>query len=997
MKISQKYLFLLSFIAFICSGFAGLIYQSVWTRYLSLILGHAAFAQTLVLALFMGGMALGAWWASKLTNNANFSVLKWYAIIEVVIGVFALAFHFIFVNGTEIVQTAVLPRFESETLTSMIKWSWAASLIFPQCILLGMTFPLLSAGLIRASNHVNGEVLGTLYFTNSIGAAIGALVSTFYLIPAFGLPGAVIAAGVFNMVAAALVFLPATQERSSVSQSTPPSLQSGLLYKHAHLILWCAFFTGLSSFVYEIAWVRMLSLALGSTIHAFEIMISSFVAGLAFGSFWIRKRIDKHREPLLIAGYAQILMGCAALTTIFTYQLAFSGVENLLSALAPTSNGYLLFNISSAAIAIALLFPTAFFAGMTLPVFTTCLLKVGTGEQAIGRVYAVNTIGAIAGVFIAVHLLIPYLGLKSAILIAAAIDIILGVMIFKAFASTNRARYMAAVCGGTLVVLLTAMAPKLDQRILASGVFRYRTAALDEKTKVAFYRDGKTASISALVDGTTISIATNGKVDAAIQMRPELPPSADEETMTLLGMMPMLYNPSATTGATIGFGSGLSTHTVLGNPKLKSLDTIEIEPAIVEAAQIFGERVSRAYTDPRSNIIIADAKTYFSGHKKRYDFIVSEPSNPWVSGVSSLFSEEFYRFLPRHLNDGGILVQWIQLYEIDFDVIASILKALGNHFEDYDVYFSTGGDLVIVAKHKGQLDIKSNALLISPNLIAELKAQGLSALGDYNLRYLANKSLLNPLISQTNIPSNSDFNPIVSHLAPKTRFMRSSAAALNELSQATIPFAEILAPERALPRAFDGISKRTLNSKVLTAMHAEKLGVALGKRGDTANITHRGHLANLTLLNLSKTSCHNALPNDMALAAAVNIGATVATSAPTAMATAVLSSDWLGCSRGALPLHFVIASDYFNAIARRDIDQMILNGRLVLENDQLRSQESIAEIALCGAALGLIKKQNFQAASQMLEQYRDLPFTRENRALRMLLIAMVEARLNPKN
>src|SRR5262245_23639037 len=162
--------------------------------------------------------------------------------------------------------------------------------------------------------------------------------------------------------------------------------------------------------------------------------------------------------------------------------------------------------------------------------------------------------------------------------------------------------------------------------------------------------------------------------------------ASDEYTMVMAGALALLAKPDARLAANIGMGSGLTSHVMLSTSQLERLDTIEIEPVMVEAAQRFRPRVERTFTDPRSRIHFEDAKTFFSTQHEQYDIIVSEPSNPWVSGVASLFSEEFYARLRRHLKPDGVLVQWVQLYETDLPILSSIAKALSPHFQDYALY-----------------------------------------------------------------------------------------------------------------------------------------------------------------------------------------------------------------------------------------------------------------------------------------------------------------------
>jgi spermidine synthase len=192
-----------------------------------------------------------------------------------------------------------------------------------------------------------------------------------------------------------------------------------------------------------------------------------------------------------------------------------------------------------------------------------------------------------------------------------------------------------------------------------------------------------------------MSIKTNGKTDASITMDKGIEDTSDESTMILTAAIPMSLNPQAATAASIGLGSGLTSHTLLSNPGLKEVDTVEIEKGMVEAANNFKPRVELVYTDPRSHVYIDDAKTFFSTYNKKYDIIVSEPSNPWVSGVAGLFSEEFYRLIKHHINDNGLFVQWVQLYEINVELVASVLKAVSANFADFAVYAPNDGDIML--------------------------------------------------------------------------------------------------------------------------------------------------------------------------------------------------------------------------------------------------------------------------------------------------------------
>ncbi|HEY6721401.1 MAG TPA: hypothetical protein VI363_07165 [Burkholderiales bacterium] len=265
------------FLLFTVSGFAGLIYESVWSHYLKLFLGHAAYAQALVLALFMGGMAIGSWLCSR--GSAGWgNLLRGYALAEGLIGLAALSFHPIFVAATDAAYTSILPALGGEIPAMLFKWTLAGLLILPQSVLLGMTFPLMSAGLIRRYPAAPGESLAMLYFTNSLGAAIGVLTSGFVMIDRLGLPGTVQTAGALNLALAAVVWLLARGTERPMGDSTDAGPEGS---SPVRLFLAVALLTGAASFIFEIGWIRMLSLVLGSSTHSFELMLSAFILGIA--------------------------------------------------------------------------------------------------------------------------------------------------------------------------------------------------------------------------------------------------------------------------------------------------------------------------------------------------------------------------------------------------------------------------------------------------------------------------------------------------------------------------------------------------------------------------------------------------------------------------------------------------------------------------------------------------------------------------------------------
>lgn len=821
---------------FVASGFAGLVYQAIWSHYLGLVLGHAAYAQTLVLAIFMGGMALGAWLVSA-RGGRWAGLIRAYAIVELVIGATALVFHPMFVGYMSLSQETVLPALEGESTIRLWQWGTAALMIAPQSVMLGMTFPLMSGGYLRVAPGQDGQILGGLYFTNSIGAAAGALVATFLLLPWIGMPGAIIVAGVINVlvgllawrvsIGAEAVTAPASQAPSIVAAETPvEQSERKSLGRFSTLLLFGAGITGASSFVYEIGWIRMLNQALGATVHSFELMLSAFILGLAFGGLWVRKRSARIVDPVNAAGWAQVLMGLAALISLPLFANSFAWVGALMKVLPRTDTGYDLYALGSVAISLAIMFPAAFFAGMTLPLFTMALLRRGAGERSIGRIYAANTLGAIAGVMLAVHVLIPLMGLRLAVTLAALADILLGLVLLRGFVAEYRQRpYFAALFATLAVCAVSLLFGAPDPKAQASGVFRYGKERLGDLAEVRFLRDGKTATVSFYTQGAMGTIATNGKPDASINLG-EGEPMDDEYTMVMAASLPLALHPDPARIAIIGWGSGLTTHTMLGSSAPKLVDTIEIEPAMVAGARLYGDSVRRAYTDPRGHLRVDDARTYFSASAKDYDVIVSEPSNPWVSGVSSLFTREFYRFLGKHLNDRGILVQWIQTYELNDRLFYSMVAALIDEYPYVHAYLTNSADVIFIASYVPIRDYDVARLQEMP-LAADLRRAGLATPGDHQMRRFADRAVLKGLIELFDAPVHTDYLPSVALHAPRSRFKGESVLSVSTLMGVGMPVLEMtggrrpvalsaqVAATQASPAVMDHVNARRVREVLL--------------------------------------------------------------------------------------------------------------------------------------------------------------------------------------
>jgi predicted membrane-bound spermidine synthase len=682
-------------------------------------------------------------------------------------------------------------------------------------------------------------------------------------------------------------------------------------------------------------------------------MLSAFITGLALGGLWIRRRIDRIADPVRFAGMVQLAMGLAALATIFVYHQTFDWMAWVLRVLQRSEEAYPLFNLFSHAIAFAVMLPATFLAGMTLPLFTHVLLRGGHGERAIGQIYSANTLGAIAGVLLAVHVLVPEAGMKLALVVGAAADVLLGAWLLRySQAAFRRVHAFTALIVGMLAATATARAGVLEPDRLSSGVFRYGRATHVD-SQVFFYRDGKTASVAVRRHANnSVGIITNGKPDAAIQMDPDAPPTGDEYTMVVAAALPLLMKPDATRYANIGFGSGLTAEALLSHSGPREVDTVEIEPAMVSGARSFIPRVIRPYRDSRSNIVIEDAKSYFARHGKRYDVIISEPSNPWVNGVANLFTTEWYRDVKRYLAPGGLLVQWLQTYEFNDRLLGSILAALGENFADYEIYEMNGLDLIVVAVTEGRVPRPGPLPVKEAAFMDQLKRLGITRAEEISALSVGTKRDIAPLFAPLAAPVNSDYRPFVQLEAPRARFHGSIATAIPGLVVSPLPIFE-MASGRAVTYLREPVPAYVPSLNLRTQSAALALARGLLRRSAEPLGTGEPRVIN-TMLALKRPGalCGAAVSRTAIEQLHRAAELTLAKLAPELRRALWIERRWLDCPPGKLAPWVRQRLELYAAIAARDARAMLTRARALLEQGTAEGGDDWGRYLLLTAMLG---------------------------------------------
>ncbi len=773
---------------FALSGFAGLVYESVWAGYLKLMAGHASYGQILSLCVFMGGLAIGSHLSAKIVDRLR-RPWAWYGLSEIVIGLGALAYHGLFILLTNWLWT-------SKVLEGMGVWTaritiagFGAALTLPWAILLGCTFPLMAAGLLRRDPTKAHFSLGWLYAANSLGGAMGCLVNSFLLVPRLGLPGALATAATINLLLGT-IFVALSIHDPLPAESNPSELKRKSEAPWIHDAT--AFFTGLSSFFYEIAWIRMLALQLGSSTHSFDVMLSAFLVGLAFGGWTVRKGLDRGRPRRRLA-WAQLAMATCAAASLLGYQVFFDARNGMNLVLKTTPEAFPFAQLFKFASAFLMMGPAAFFAGMTLPLLISWRIRSTGREEGLGRIYAWNTLGSLIGALGGGLILLPLAGLKTVLVTGAAVDGLLGIALLKGLRLRWKEWGLAGVA--LLATVLAALVP-LKSDVLTLGAFR---AHMKNQEQIVYRKDGaaSTVSIHLRPNGYAV-LRNNGKPDASLSLV-GVAGAGDNKTQGTLAWAPLSTMKKPYRAVLIGLGSGMTAHYLLGDPLLQSLDVVEIEPAVFEMSRHFKVRNHRIFEDPRMKFWAEDARTFFATHGGTWNLIVSEPSNPWVSGVSSLFTKEFYRDMRRHLSLDGTLAQWLQSYEFRDELFLSILAAMHESFPEMALHPipGTSADVLLLAGRT--LPHPDAARLAKGTPYADISAEELTP------EQVASPAEVTPRILSAlvrEVTPNSDYAPIVDAGAEEAFFTK---------TRVTLPL--LLAPRptgwfRALdPEAWDTIHR----------------------------------------------------------------------------------------------------------------------------------------------------------------------------------------------
>lgn len=773
---------------FFLSGASGLILELLWTRMLTLVFGSTALAVSTVLTAYMGGLGLGSYLAGKFADRLKDPV-RAYALAEAAIGVYALAVPWLIGYYPSLNQWLWLTFGDRYTLLSVLRFFASAGLLIVPTTLMGATMPILARYFVSRPYEL-GRVslrLGTLYAVNLFGAVAGSFAAGFVFLPMVGVHRTNWLAASFDMSLAVAILIarrlvrhraPATGaslDELAAAQAAQPGAEPGLVLSRAarRAVLFSFAVSGATAMVLQVLWTRALAVIIGSSIFSFTIILLAFLVGLGTGSATFGRLVGRFRDP--VRGLAMTHLGIVAaigLSYLITDRLPFV-FTYLLSSTLVSADAVLTCQFALACMTVL---PSTFLMGAIFPL----TVRVVTGDLAtvgrdVGFAYALNTVGAIVGSFFSGFVILPVLGLQRGIYLAAVVDLALAVLLFAVASGLPRSRRLIGMATAVAMALAALALPRWNLTNFSIGFFRISMARdyIDmvehrhqrkkwQTPKLVYYKDGIATTVSVDQWGKVFSMKNNGKVDASND--------ADMPTQISVGLLPLLLyqNDHAPKVGLIGYGSGVTAGAVTQYP-IASLEVVELEPAIYEAAHFFDNVNHRPTENPKVKAIAGDGRNFLSQRSDKFDVLISQPSNPWITGVSNLFTREYFQSIKSRLADDGIFCQWAQLYEMAPWNIKAIYRTLAGEFPYVMVFAAEdlSSDTILIASRKPiDLDIRKIARAFQdPVTAAEAKRAGFETPHDVPAFLLLGAEEMRSFTAGAQL--NTDDNALIEFAAPR--------------------------------------------------------------------------------------------------------------------------------------------------------------------------------------------------------------------------------------
>ncbi len=707
---------LLVVVVFFLSGAVALVYEILWSRYLSELIGSSSLAEVVVLMIFLGGLSLGAlltgWLVDRWRNG-----LVMYGCLELVIGLYAVFFPFIYRQANELFL-GIGHTIEFGSLEMFLcKVAIASLLILLPSIAMGGTLPTVSRYLIHSQQGMRRNV-SMLYGLNTLGGVLGVLGGGFFLINQYGLASSMKFAGIMNLglgiTALIIVSLPKREvlveaDGNNSDCHSQEQFQDSRIFSPfaAKRAIFAAGVGGFAAMALQVAWIRYFSVVLGGTHSAFTIVVAAFIFGLGLGALIVRSRkFGSISLPMALALVFTLTTATVGIGLFFYGRVPFE-MARFGAIIHHTPYAWPFHEILKFGFCFVLMLLPTLFSGMMLPVCIRIAAK-GSDEVGgdIGKMYAVNTLGALLGIVVTSQLFFRIFSLPQTLHVIFLIYV--GATLFLAYIlnETGRKRMLAF----TFLVLLLNVAfwsPWLPQQLFLNRLIFGQDPPLSYSefsehnklnVKVGDFHgpEAQVIVFDSLIDKNNVrrTMFINGKADASVK---EGRPDPDMENQVMTAHVPMLLHEKPEKVFVLGLGSGATTGEVLNFPEVKQVVTAELVAGVFDASKSFAEYNNRFWENPRHRMVIEDGKTFMRLAEDNFDVIIVQPTNIWQNGMARLYSEDFFRLVKSRLKPGGLVAQWFHLYEIDDVTVNIILKTFSQVFPTASV-FKVGGshDLLLV-------------------------------------------------------------------------------------------------------------------------------------------------------------------------------------------------------------------------------------------------------------------------------------------------------------
>lgn len=689
------------------SGFCALVYQMVWLREFRLIFGATTPATAAVLAVFMGGLGMGSAWLGRRADRMS-GLLRWYGLIEMAVALSAFLTPFLLQGVRALyIKTGGVVALGSVTAI-LLHLLLAVVVLLVPCVLMGGTLPVAVKYLETDEDTQRGST-GLLYGLNALGALSGVVVSTFWLLERLGTRGTLWTAAGLNLALGGLAWVISSRERPDTTANRPADrpVRTGNVRPPAGsptpaaFVYGAAFVTGFVFFLIELVWYRLLAPLMGSSTYNFGLILSLALAGIGLGGLTYRAGIAPREGWASLAVFSWVA-AMQGFWLVLPYALGdrvavFAFNANQLRALgfAGQLTGW-------TAVAALLVFLPSFFAGIQFPLLVSLL---GRGQTEVGRqmgfAYAANTAGAIAGSLLGGFLLIPGLTApgcwKLAVWLLCGLSLV-AVMLNRTRGLRRHTGLAVVSLGISLFLSIESDGPTAAWRHSPIGYGRIKNfpespAALkeyfnDRRRRTHREFEGRESSVG-LYAGDSYAFFVNGKSDGSAL--------GDAPTQVMLGLVSAILHPQPRSACVVGLGTGSTAGWLAEVPGLERVDVVEIEPGMCDLARDAFAPVNRHVLQKTNvQVILGDARETLLVRGAPYDLIVSEPSNPYRAGISSLYTREYYKAVQHRLNPGGIFSQWVQGYEVDSPTIRLVYSTLAAVFPHVETWVTEPNDLLFV-------------------------------------------------------------------------------------------------------------------------------------------------------------------------------------------------------------------------------------------------------------------------------------------------------------